>query len=80
MERNEGSIDLSRLFHIICERKAIVFAVVGGFTLVALVMSFVLPKEYESTTLVHTRGIFWYSCCTCYAKWRKYLLACYELY
>lgn len=57
MERNEGSIDLSRLFHIICERKAIVFAVVGGFMLVALVMSFVLPKEYESTTLVQTRGI-----------------------
>ena len=55
MDRNEDSIDLSRLFHIMCEHKPVVFCIVGVCTLVALVISFLLPKQYESTTLVQTR-------------------------
>lgn len=55
MDRNEDSIDLSRLYHIMCEHKPAIFCIVGICTLVALVLSFLLPKQYESTTLVQTR-------------------------
>ena len=55
MDRNEDSIDLSRLFHIMSEHKPAIFCIVGMCTLLALVISFLLPKQYESTTLVQTR-------------------------
>lgn len=55
MDRNEDSIDLSRLFQIMCDHKPVIFCIVGACTLVALVISFLLPKQYESTTLVQTR-------------------------
>ena len=55
MDRNEDSIDLSRLFQIMCDHKPVIFCIVGVCTLVALVISFLLPKQYESTTLVQTR-------------------------
>lgn len=55
MDRNEDSIDLSRLFHIMCDHKLVISCIVGACTLVALVISFLLPKQYESTTLVQTR-------------------------
>ena len=55
MDRNEDSIDLSRLFHIMCDHKPVISCIVGACTLVALVISFLLPKQYESTTLVQTR-------------------------
>ena len=56
MDRNEDSIDLSRLFHIMSEHKPAIFCIVGMCTLLALVISFLLPKQYESTTLVQTRA------------------------
>lgn len=55
MDRNEDSIDLSRLFHIMCDHKPVIFCIVGICTILALVISFLLPKQYESTTLVQTR-------------------------
>ena len=55
MDRNEDSIDLSGLYHIMCEHKPAIFCIVGMCTLLALVISFLLPKQYESTTLVQTR-------------------------
>lgn len=55
MDRNEDSIDLSRLFHIMCDHKLVISCIVGMCTLVALVICFLLPKQYESTTLVQTR-------------------------
>ena len=54
MERNEDSIDLGRLFRIMGDHKPVIFGIVGICTLVALVISLVLPKQYESTTLVQT--------------------------
>ena len=54
MERNEDSIDLSRLFRVMGDHKPIIFGIVGVCTLVALVIAFILPKQYESTTLVQT--------------------------
>ena len=55
MDRNEDSIDLGRLFWVMGRHKPVVFGIVGICTLVALVISLILPKQYESTTLVQTR-------------------------
>ena len=54
MDRNEDSIDLGRLFWVMGRHKAVVFGIVGLCTVVALVISLILPKQYESTTLVQT--------------------------
>ena len=56
MERNDDSIDLGRLFRIMGDHKPVIFGIVGVCTLVALVISLILPKQYESTTLVQTRS------------------------
>lgn len=56
MERNEGSIDLSRLFQIMGNHKSAIVGIISICTIVAAVISFVLPKQYESTTLVQTRS------------------------
>ena len=55
MERNEDSIDLSRLFWIMYNHKSVVFGIVGVCMAIAVVIAFALPKQYESTTLVQTR-------------------------
>lgn len=56
MERNEDSIDLSRLFQIMGNHKSVIVGIISICTIVAAVISFVLPKQYESTTLVQTRS------------------------
>ena len=56
MEQNEGTIDLSKLFHIMAARWKVVVTIVLACTVVALAIAFILPKEYESTTLVQTRN------------------------
>lgn len=56
MEQHEDTIDLSRLFSVMWERRGRVCGIIGFCTLVALIISMVLPKEYESTTLVQTRN------------------------
>ena len=56
MERNEDAIDLSRLFHIMAVHWKVVITLVFVCTAVAVVIAFVLPKQYESTTLVQTRN------------------------
>jgi beta-glucosidase len=53
---NEESIDLSRLMQILYDRRKTVGTIVGGCTALALIVSFALPKTYESTTLVQTRS------------------------
>lgn len=54
MEQNEGTIDLSKLFHIMGARWKVVVTLILACTVVALAVAFILPKEYESTTLVQT--------------------------
>ena len=56
MERNEKSIDLLRLFRVMNEHKAVVVGIVGVCSVAALMIALVLPKQYESTTLVQTRS------------------------
>lgn len=57
MERNEDSIDLSHLFRVMGRHKPVVFSIVGICTIVAFVISLLLPKQYESTTLVQTSSV-----------------------
>lgn len=55
-QRTEAEIDLGRLMQILYARKKTVGTIVGGCTALALIVSFALPKTYESTTLVQTRS------------------------
>lgn len=54
MERIEQdeTIDLQKLFAIIVDRKKLFGGIVAGFTAVAMVISFLLPKEYTSEVKV----------------------------
>lgn len=54
MEREEESIDLGKLFAIIMDRKKLFGGIVAGFTLLALVISLLLPKEYTSQVTVQS--------------------------
>ena len=57
MERNEESIDLSRLFQIMAIQWKTVVGIVLIFTVLAFIVSLLLPKGYESTALVQTRSL-----------------------
>ena len=52
MEREEETIDLGKLFAIIVDKKKLFGGIVAGFTLLALVISLLLPKEYTSQVTV----------------------------
>ena len=54
MEREEDTIDLGKLFAIILDRKKLFGGIVAGFTLLALVISLLLPKEYTSQVTVQS--------------------------
>ncbi|SHL00732.1 Uncharacterized protein involved in exopolysaccharide biosynthesis [Selenomonas ruminantium] len=59
MEKNQQmqeTIDMKKFMHIICREKKTVGAIVGSCTTLALIVAFILPKTYESTTLVQTRS------------------------
>ena len=56
MEHNEDTIDLSRLFRVMGDHKAVIFGIIAVCTVAAFAYSFILPKQYESTTLVQTRS------------------------
>ena len=54
--QTEESIDLGKLMQIMYDHRKTVGTIVGGCTALALIVSFALPKTYESTTLVQTRS------------------------
>ena len=51
-EQQEESIDLGRLASIMWERKKVTGGIIAGCTVIAIATAFILPKQYESTTLV----------------------------
>ena len=55
-EQQEESIDLGRLASIMWERKKVTGSIIAGCTAIAIATAFILPKQYESTTLVQTRS------------------------
>lgn len=56
MEQHEDTIDFTKLFHIMSARWKVIFTLLLICTLLALILAFILPKQYESTTLVQTRS------------------------
>lgn len=49
-------IDLRKLFSLIMEKKKIVIAIIVICTIIATIVAFVLPKSYQSTTLVRVKS------------------------
>ena len=56
MENKEDSIDLGRLASIMWDRKKVTGGIIAGCTAIAIATAVILPKQYESTTLVQTRS------------------------
>ncbi len=56
LQPQEDTIDLGKLANIAVEHKKQVGGIIIGCTLLAVGVSFILPKQYESTTLVQTRS------------------------
>lgn len=52
----EESIDLGKLWQVTKAHKKVVGGIIVGCTAIATAVAFVLPKQYESTTLVQTRN------------------------
>ena len=53
---DNDTIDLKKLFSLMLEKKKIVIAIVVICTIIATIVAFVLPKSYQSTTLVRVKS------------------------
>ena len=53
---DNDTIDLRKLFSLMLEKKKIVIAIVVICTIIATIVAFVLPKSYQSTTLVRVKS------------------------
>ena len=56
INNNDSSIDLRKLFSIIGEQKKIIIPIIVICTVIAIVIAFVLPKSYQSNTLVRIKS------------------------
>ncbi|RGQ04016.1 exopolysaccharide biosynthesis protein [Megamonas rupellensis] len=56
INNNDSSIDLRKLFSIVGEQKKIIIPIIVICTVVAIVVAFVLPKTYQSNTLVRIKS------------------------
>lgn len=54
--KDNDTIDLRKLFSLMIEKKKIVIAIIVVCTLIATIVAFVLPKSYQSTTLVRVKS------------------------
>ena len=57
INNNEETIDLRKLLAVAGENKKIIAAIVIICTVLAIIIAFVLPKSYQSTTLVRVKGV-----------------------
>lgn len=53
---DNDTIDLKKLFSLMIEKKKIVLAIVVICTIIATIVAFILPKSYQSTTLVRVKS------------------------
>lgn len=53
---DNDTIDLKKLFSLMIEKKKIVLAIIVVCTLIATIVAFILPKSYQSTTLVRVKS------------------------
>lgn len=54
--KDNDTIDLRKLFSVMMEKKKIVIAIIVLCTIIATIVAFVLPKSYQSTTLVRVKS------------------------
>lgn len=54
--KDNDTIDLKKLFSLMIEKKTIVIAIIVICTIIATIVAFVLPKSYQSTTLVRVKS------------------------
>lgn len=54
--KDNDTIDLRKLFSLMLEKKKIVIAIVVICTIIATIVAFILPKSYQSTTLVRVKA------------------------
>ena len=54
--KDNNTIDLRKLFSLMLEKKKIVIAIIVICTIIATIVAFVLPKSYQSTTLVRVKS------------------------
>lgn len=53
---DNDTIDLKKLFSLMMEKKMIVIAIVIICTIIGTIVAFILPKSYQSTTLVRVKS------------------------
>lgn len=53
---DNDTIDLRKLFSLMIEKKKIVIAIIVICTIIATIVAFILPKSYQSTTLVRVKS------------------------
>lgn len=53
---DNDTIDLKKMFSLMLEKKKIVIAIVVICTVIATIVAFILPKSYQSTTLVRVKS------------------------
>lgn len=56
INNNEEIIDLRKLFSIMGEQKKVIIPIIVICTVVAIIVAFVLPKSYQSNTLVRIKA------------------------
>lgn len=56
INNNDSTIDLRKLFSVMGEQKKIIIPIIIICTVVAIVVAFVLPKSYQSNTLVRIKS------------------------
>lgn len=56
INNNEETIDLRKLFSIMGEQKKVIIPIIVICTVVAIIVAFVLPKSYQSNTLVRIKS------------------------
>lgn len=53
---DNDTIDLRKIFSLMIEKKKVVIAIIVICTIIATIVAFVLPKAYQSTTLVRVKS------------------------
>lgn len=54
--KDNDTIDLKKLFSLMVEKKKIVVEIIAICTIISIILAFVLPKSYQSTTLVRVKS------------------------
>lgn len=56
INNNDSTIDLRKLFSVMGEQKKVIIPIIVICTVVAIIVAFVLPKSYQSNTLVRIKS------------------------